>query len=123
MTFKAVHVSPSFPAPADDTRVDRLGGVPAAVARVRQVSLRRRPAVELGLAVGADLGEVGGRALHEGVRVEMAGERPRAAGDGLVAVGAPTRLGLACVYLPDQLSQACSLHNHTNFVKDNLNRL
>ena len=44
-----------LPAPADGARVDRLGGVPAAVVRGRQVSLGLHPAAELALAVGADL--------------------------------------------------------------------
>ena len=84
----------SFPAPADDTRVDRLGGVPAAVVLVLQVPLGLPPAAELALAVRADLGEVGGRPLDEGVRVEVAREHLHA-GERLVAVGAPVRLRLA----------------------------
>ena len=44
-----------LPAPADGARVDRLGGVPAPVVRVRQVSLSLHPGSELALAVGADL--------------------------------------------------------------------
>ena len=83
------------PAPADGARVDRLGGVPAAVVRVRQVSLGLHPAAELALAVGADLGEVGRGPLDEGVGVEVAGEHLEAAGERLVAVGASERPRLA----------------------------
>ena len=61
------------------------------------MSLGLRPRAELSLAVGADLREVGRRPLDEGVGVEVAGERPQAAGERLVAVGAPERLCvLAC---------------------------
>ena len=83
-----------LPAPADGARVDRFGGVPAPVVRGRQVPLGLLPAAELPLAVRADLRQVGGRLLDEGVGVEVAREHLET-GERLVAVGTPVRLGLA----------------------------